>query len=103
MIDIKIERDGNAIMLSAIGHADFAEYGSDIVCAGVSSVILGLCSALNSKSSESRISSGCAIVRALFNRESKCYFRFAEKALSLIAANYPENVRFSVNNNTRKA
>ena len=40
MIKVQINRglSGNLIGLNIIGHADYAEYGSDIVCAGVSAL-----------------------------------------------------------------
>ena len=41
MIKIKIQKDGNIIKNIIItGHANYAEYGKDIVCAAVSSSVL---------------------------------------------------------------
>ena len=103
MIDIKIEKHKRLITLSALGHADYASYGSDIVCAGVSSIIMGLCASLDSSHTETVIASGKAIVRACNGRKSRYMFHFAEKALGLIAAEYPEYVKLSANNNAPKA
>ncbi|MBO7149248.1 MAG: ribosomal-processing cysteine protease Prp [Clostridia bacterium] len=97
MIDIKISRHNNTITFCAIGHAEHAPYGADIVCAGVSSLVLGLSSALGKKYSHSEISSGRAVIRTRDTREARCYFRFAQKALELICTAYPENVRMSAN------
>ncbi|WP_433743412.1 ribosomal-processing cysteine protease Prp [Falsibacillus pallidus] len=43
MIKVKINRspDGRISSFSMKGHADFAEHGSDIVCAGASAVSFG--------------------------------------------------------------
>lgn len=103
MIDIKIEKGKKLITLSALGHASYAAYGSDIVCAGVSGIIMGLCASLDSSRTESLIASGKAIVRARNNQKARYMFHFAEKALGLIAAEYPRCVRLSVHNNTPKA
>ena len=40
MIKIQIKRkNGNIVLFSLNGHAGFAEFGKDIVCAGVSSIL----------------------------------------------------------------
>ena len=41
MTEIKLFRDGDANIVKGImsGHTDYAEVGSDIVCASISSVI----------------------------------------------------------------
>lgn len=42
MIKVLIEKEEDRIKLLTVdGHADFAKLGSDIVCAGVSSVVIG--------------------------------------------------------------
>ena len=101
MIDIKIEKNKKLLTLSALGHAGFAPHGSDIVCAGVSGIIMGLCASLDSTCAETHISSGRAIIRAHDSRETRYMFRFAEKALGLIAAEYPQFVKLSANINAR--
>lgn len=101
MIDVKIEKHKRLLTLSALGHASYAPYGSDIVCAGVSSIIMGLCSSLDGRRTEIHISSGKAIIRARYSRKAEYFFRFAEKAIGLIAAEYPMHVRLSANTNAR--
>ena len=103
MIDIKIEKHKKLLSLSAIGHAGYAPYGADIVCAGVSSIIMGLCASLDGSCTETHISSGRAIIRTRYCRRSEYMFRFAEKALGLIAAEYPKHLKLSVNTNARQA
>ncbi|SHE47642.1 hypothetical protein SAMN05444392_101629 [Seinonella peptonophila] len=48
MIDIRVRRGhGDAITNVYIsGHADFAEYGSDIVCSAVSGIAIGIVNAI---------------------------------------------------------
>lgn len=48
MIHIVAERhDGYYTALTISGHAESAEYGQDLVCAGISSIAFGLCNALS--------------------------------------------------------
>lgn len=97
MIDIKIHKGQRTLSLSAIGHANYAPYGSDIVCAGASSVILGLSAALSKSSVHTEISSGHALIRCADTKDARSCFRVAQKALELIAANYPENLKLISN------
>lgn len=48
MIHVTIERntDGKISAFTVEGHANFDEYGSDIVCAGVSAVTFGVINAI---------------------------------------------------------
>ena len=41
MIKVKIQKEGNIIKkINITGHANYAEYGKDIVCAAVSATVL---------------------------------------------------------------
>ena len=43
MINVRVcEKNDSIVLIEIKGHAEFAEYGKDIVCAGVSSIIGGL-------------------------------------------------------------
>ncbi len=42
MICIRARRHADGWEISAVGHADYAERGQDIVCAGVSALLFGL-------------------------------------------------------------
>ena len=47
MITVKVIRDKSGICgIESRGHADFAEYGSDIVCAGVSALMINAANSL---------------------------------------------------------
>ncbi|MDO4813866.1 MAG: ribosomal-processing cysteine protease Prp [Gemella sp.] len=48
MINVLIEKKEDIVkLLSVDGHADFAELGSDIVCAGVSAVVIGIINSID--------------------------------------------------------
>ena len=48
MIKVEIKKEVEIIkQVTVDGHADYAEHGSDIVCAGVSAVVFGLINAVD--------------------------------------------------------
>ena len=50
MIKVQIKRNNKYITQIKIkGHAQFGEYGKDLVCAGVSAVATGICNTLSKK------------------------------------------------------
>ena len=50
MIQVIVKKEQDAItLLKVSGHALFDDYGKDIVCAGVSSIMVGLLNALDIK------------------------------------------------------
>lgn len=51
MTKVKIKKQAESIVNIVIsGHAMSAEYGQDLVCAGISSVVTGICNALDTLS-----------------------------------------------------
>ena len=40
-------KDGNYVSLNVSGHAEYGEYGKDLVCASVSSIMFGFMNALD--------------------------------------------------------
>ena len=47
MTKVEIFKEGDAYRRIVIsGHALYAEYGQDVVCAGISTVVTGICNAL---------------------------------------------------------
>jgi len=53
MVQVKIFKNGdNEYGLEVKGHANYAEHGSDLICAGVSSIITGGFNALNKEDIE---------------------------------------------------
>lgn len=95
MIEAEINISGKKITLTAKGHADYAPYGADIVCAGVSGVIVGLSSALSDKHTEGRILPGDAYICARNTKLNRAAFGVCKKTLEAIAAEYPANLHFT--------
>ncbi|MEE3487033.1 MAG: ribosomal-processing cysteine protease Prp [Bulleidia sp.] len=57
MVHISVDtRNGKILALKATGHAESAPYGQDLVCAGVSVVMIGLCNALDEMKTDARLS-----------------------------------------------
>ena len=51
-VDITLNDEGRVTDIVMDGHADFAEHGSDIVCAGASAVVFGSVNAIIGLTSE---------------------------------------------------
>lgn len=48
MIKVNVQTKDNWIIgMDVKGHAEYAEHGNDLVCAGVSCIMFGLCNALD--------------------------------------------------------
>lgn len=48
MIQVNVQSKDNWIIgMNVKGHAEYAEHGNDLVCAGVSCIMFGLCNALD--------------------------------------------------------
>lgn len=48
MINVQVTKERELIKkISVDGHADYAEHGSDIVCAGVSAVVIGILNSID--------------------------------------------------------
>ncbi len=48
MIKVNVQTKDNWIVgMNVNGHAEYAEHGNDLVCAGVSCIMFGLCNALD--------------------------------------------------------
>lgn len=50
-VNIKLKED-NVISLTMKGHADYADEGQDLVCAGASSIVVGMMNALDEMAPE---------------------------------------------------
>jgi uncharacterized protein len=103
MVEVTFFRDerGRLASFRALGHADFADYGNDIVCAAVSAVLqaarLGLAELARC---ELRVRQGPGELQLAWtqgdrDRESvNAIVATAELAVEQIARQYPEKVRF---------
>lgn len=101
MIKAKYSVEGNIHTLSVLGHANYDEYGKDIVCAGVSALVQALIGwieenyykaeyiNINPKAGEVNVScEGGEDLAAIFN--------MATIGLMQIADSYPDHVQIDI-------
>ena len=72
MIKVQIKRNNKYITQIKIkGHAQFGEYGKDLVCAGVSAVATGICNTLAKKGflEEKKLKNGNIMIDVYENDE----------------------------------
>ena len=95
MLKVSIEHNCEGLLeLHAKGHCNYASYGKDIVCAGVSSVIIGLVTALETKPCANvDLSNGYAYVVCKPTLLSYAYFKFVYETLKIIEAEYKDNIQ----------
>ena len=101
MVKAKYTVEGDIHTLSVVGHANYAEYGKDIVCAGVSALVQALvgwieenswkveCISVDPKEGEVNIScEGGEEIAAVFNMTAV--------GLEQIAQSYPDYVQIDI-------
>ena len=99
MIRVKVESDKKHITkISILGHADYEEYGKDIVCSSVSSIVTttvnGIYEIDNTYLNVETISEGNMIITVL--KEDKICDKLINNMLSLLSEleeSYPENIK----------
>ncbi len=72
MIRITARRHSDGLEISAVGHADFAERGRDIVCAGVSALLFGFLSYLKATLSVATAEDGAEAYGAVIGSSGDC-------------------------------
>ena len=98
MIRVYYARDGNSHELSVRGHADYAEHGQDIVCAGVSALVQALYGWIEENEAHTEDISGPVVHRGRFwvNCRGDNYlsiaFQMAMIGIRQIANAYPNHV-----------
>ena len=66
MIKVLIKREENKfVSLEVKGHANSAEHGKDLVCAGVTSILAGFNNLESPKSFELKLEEGYALAKAI--------------------------------------
>ncbi|MFA6796323.1 MAG: ribosomal-processing cysteine protease Prp [Bacilli bacterium] len=97
MIRVLVKKNTERILrIELRGHADYAEEGKDIVCAGVSACFLGALSAIeNSKSVKYSYDKGQGYVEATkdINSYDSTVLDVLYRQLELIAKSYPKFVK----------
>lgn len=98
MIRVYYARDGNAHELSIDGHADYAERGQDIVCAGVSALAQALlgwldqCSQYVTELQGPVVQQGRLWVNCRGNKKVTIAFQVMLMGMKQIADAYPNHV-----------
>ena len=95
MITIIYDEKEKNMILQASGHADYAEKGSDIVCAAVSALMQTLAYSVDG-GTVTRSQDDCNIltVQAEQSFDNMAKFELVTDGLMLLAKQYPENVQF---------
>lgn len=92
---IKIKIDDDNLSLTVMGHADYAEHGKDIVCAGVSSLVQTLALYADEHGGRSEVRPGYAEVDCPHTKESEEVFRCIANGLRGIGGAYGDRVWFT--------
>lgn len=101
MVKAKYTVEGDIHTLTVIGHANYAEYGKDIVCAGVSALVQALVSWIEENSWKVECISidpreGEVIVSCEGGEEIAAVFKMATLGLEQIANSYPDHVQIDI-------
>lgn len=89
MVNITINKNG----LTAVGHALFAPKGKDIVCAGISAIIIGGLNAFNDNDIKVELQSGlCDLTIYKLNEENKTILWLISKQLHSLCNDYTKNI-----------
>lgn len=95
MIHARFDHDEESLSLDVDGHAGFAEYGTDIVCAGVSALGQSLLFALERRGLciAYGIGPGGLHVTAQRTEDSWPMFEMCRVGIYMLSEKYPDNVR----------
>ena len=101
MVKAKYRVEDNIHTLTVLGHANYAEYGKDIVCAGISSIVQALigwiednyykvnCISVDPKEGE-------VIISCEGGSEISAVFQMASIGLRQIADCYPDHMQIDI-------
>lgn len=99
MIKIKINKNGNYInYIKVTGHANYDDYGKDIVCASVSSIVITSCNMameINKSSVKADQSEGLIEINILIEDETinKVFLNMINM-LEELSKQYEKNIKF---------
>lgn len=101
MVRAKYTIDGDKHTLIVLGHANYAEYGKDIVCAGVSALVQALIGWIdNSDCKVECISRDIAnnefVISCRGNEAVEAAFTMAYIGLGQIADSYPDHLQINI-------
>lgn len=100
MIKVKVEKSGvNYTKVAILGHAMYDDYGKDIVCSAVSSIVTTTVNGLLSLDRESITylvsNKGMNIVIKKTDRTTQILVRNMISLLKELSKNYPDNIEIS--------
>ncbi|MGI6608209.1 MAG: ribosomal-processing cysteine protease Prp [Erysipelotrichaceae bacterium] len=101
MVNVRIVRNNRLISsLQISGHANAAEYGKDLVCAGISSIAVGLANAIDILNKESCIvdvDENFVSISVVNNNEIiQTILKTGIIQLQTIEEQFPENIRIKI-------
>ena len=101
MVRAKYIVDENTHTLTVTGHANFAEYGKDIVCAGISSLVQALIGWIEENFQKDACvmvdsEKGKVIVACEGGDDVAAVFYMASIGLEQIADSYPDHVQIDI-------
>jgi uncharacterized protein YsxB (DUF464 family) len=101
MIQARYETDGKRHSLSLMGHAHYDEYGKDIVCASVSSIVYALVGWLENNPDDledvsTSVESGEVLIECYGGEYAAVAFSMAAIGLEQLAYTYPDHVAIDI-------
>ena len=101
MVRAKYTVEDNIHTLEVSGHANYAEYGKDIVCAGVSSIVQALIGWIEENYYKANCISvspkeGEVIISCEGGEDIASVFHMASIGLGQIADSYPDHVQIDI-------
>ncbi|AHI52624.1 ribosomal-processing cysteine protease Prp [Spiroplasma culicicola] len=98
MVVAKLKKDNNFIQeISLSGHANAANYGNDLVCAGITAIVNGALNGLDQMFSEFVelivLKNDIKIIVKVENKQVQDILEFVKIQLETIAIQYPKNFR----------
>lgn len=96
MINVSVKENKRNYQVIAMGHANYAECGRDIVCAGVSSLMFAFSGACEENISEAVIEKGYFAVKCKKNCKTKHYVKMLVYGLKNMAEDYPSYLKINI-------
>lgn len=96
MITVRVETNVNKIQtITVSGHANYKAYGEDLICAGVSAIMFGLCNALDELKTKSNyeIKTNQFKIQSDLSTKSNTILNTGLVQLQTIAESYPKNIK----------
>lgn len=101
MIRARYRTDGTAHTLVITGHAEYGTYGTNIVCAGASSIIYALLGWLENNGDDleyinADVHSGDVLINCEGGEKTAAAFDMASIGLEQLADEYPDHVHIDI-------